>query len=134
MRYKTLQDFMPIIKDREAGMTLQDIGDKLGVTRQRAEQIYQKGKQLQRTQHTDPFWGLSTRAVDTFARLGLRNRRDVKRAVKDKTLHPLSGLANYRWKTHNYVLAWLKLPEIPLADNGTNCRAINTCPKCGHQY
>lgn len=134
MKYRTLQDYMPIIKDREAGLTLQEIGDKLGVTRQRAEQIYARGMQLKRTKKVDPFWGLPSRAIDTFTRLGLRDKEEVKRAVEERILHPMAGLQNYRWITHNIVLSWLKMPELPIGKMGQWGRDHHTCPKCGHKF
>lgn len=35
-----------IVEDREKGMTFEDIGDKHGISKQRAQQIYKRAKQL----------------------------------------------------------------------------------------
>lgn len=127
---RTFEFYESIVHDRDVEkLTYQAIATKHGVTRQRVEQAYWKGKYLIETKGTDPFWGLPARAVTLFNKLDLRTKAQVMKAVKKQEIHPHMGEPNFCWKSYNAIREWLGLPPAVVRRG-----KLRVCPNCGHHF
>lgn len=123
------EDYLKIIQEHEEkGLTYEKIAQKRGITRQRVEQIFRRGKELQRLKDVDPFWGLPVRAIKVFSNLGLKTRDEVIEAIQTLKLHPFNIPENYGWVTHDKVREWVGLPKEGRID------IMVACPKCKHRF
>jgi hypothetical protein len=107
-----------IIKLRESEkQTFKSIGEAIGTSGQRAQDLYRRAKRRQEWHRNgeegDPYYGLSVRAKNCCKNAGLMNRSKIEAAIKDGRLHPMNkkGCQNYGWKSHVEIHKWLGLPE-----------------------
>ena len=110
---------------RESGLGFKEIGERMGISSSRAQQIYSREKwRLVRPELWDGF--LSVRASNCLHNCGINSREETMEAYQSGRIRPLKHPRNYGWKTHKEVAEWLGLPEpkkpVP---------APKACPKCG---
>ena len=72
---------------RENKNTFQEIGDKLGVTRERARQLYCKELREQRASK-EWCYGLSVRVLNIINNHGISNKEELTQAIKTGVLSP----------------------------------------------
>jgi hypothetical protein len=101
-----LSESIQIVTDlRAKGWTYNSIANKLGVTRQRAHQIFLSAKQRQ---YASTLWthGLSVRNITVLGKLGITDKQAAKEAIKNGTIRPLKW-KNYGLKSYSQLVTWI---------------------------
>lgn len=124
---------LAIVRLREFDkLTFKEIGKSIGICGGRASDLYKTAKRRQewhaKGESGDPYYGLSTRAINICRGANLLNREQILEAVKDGRLTTKGRprYRNYGWKTHVEIHKWLGLPE-PIKSH----RQPVKCPHCG---
>jgi NTP pyrophosphatase (non-canonical NTP hydrolase) len=101
-----------VVLKREEGMTWLAIGELLGVSKERARQLYSSEMRVrQGTDEKKWYVGLSVRASNCCRNMNLSGREQVEGAIKSGRLHPKKReCKNLGWKTYCEIHEWLGLP------------------------
>jgi hypothetical protein len=110
---------------RSQGLTLQAIGNQLGLSRQRVHQIIHEGKEREQlaNQWTN---GLSTRNRHLLDRLNIKCREEAIVSIQTLEIRP------YRWKnfglrSYHDLCAWLGISPI---SSKYSRKLAHICPHC----
>ena len=113
---------------RSKGLTLQAIGNQLGLSRQRVHQIIHEGKEREQLANE---WtnGLSVRNRHMLAVFKIHSREQAIESIQKNEIRP------YRWKnfglrSYRDLCAWLGV-EPPIAKYSR--KLGRTCPHCGKE-
>lgn len=113
---------------RSQGLTLQAIGNQLGLSRQRVHQIIHEGKEREKLASQ---WnnGLSVRNRHVLDKLNIQSREEAIASIQSREIRP------YRWKnfglrSYHDLCAWLSIP--PVESKYSRKQAL-ACPHCGKQ-
>ena len=101
-----LTESIQIVTDlRAKGWTYKSISLNLGMSRQRAHQIFQLAKQRQ---HAAALWthGLSVRNITILGKLGITDKQEASEAIKSGRIRPLA-FKNYGTKSYAQLINWL---------------------------
>ena len=110
---------------RSQGLTLQAIGNQLGLSRQRVHQIIHEGKEREQlaNQWTN---GLSVRNRHLLDRLNIKSREEAIVSIQTLEIRP------YRWKnfglrSYHDLCAWLGIAPIT---SKYSRKLAHLCPHC----
>jgi hypothetical protein len=122
--YIKLVDKIPeVVRMRSEGMTLEQIGEHYGLSRQRINQIEQAAKMHEEILRQ---WGFpfSTRTANTMERLSITTRQEALDLYNSGHLRP-GAVRGFGWISYHEICEWLEVP--------TTREPINflVCPHCG---
>jgi hypothetical protein len=101
-----LTESIQIVTDlRAKGWTYKSISLNLGMSRQRAHQIFQLAKQRQ---YASTLWthGLSVRNITILGKLGITSKQEAREAIKSGRIRPIA-FKNYGIKSYSQLVTWL---------------------------
>jgi hypothetical protein len=122
--YVKLVDKIPeVVRMRSEGMTLEQIGEHYGLSRQRINQIEQAAEMHEEILRQ---WGFpfSTRTANTMERLSITTRQEALDLYNSGHLRP-GAVRGFGWVSYHEICEWLGVP--------TTREPINflVCPHCG---
>jgi DNA-binding XRE family transcriptional regulator len=122
--YIKLVDKIPeVVRMRSEGMTLEQIGQHFGLSRQRINQIEQAAEMHEEILRQ---WGFpfSTRTANTMDRLSITTRQEALDLYNSGHLRP-GAVRGFGWVSYHEICEWLGVP--------TTREPINflVCPHCG---
>jgi hypothetical protein len=122
--YVKLVDKIPeVVRMRSEGMTLEQIGQHFGLSRQRINQIEQAAEMHEEILRQ---WGFpfSTRTANTMDRLSITTRQEALDLYNSGHLRP-GAVRGFGWVSYHEICEWLDVP--------TTREPINflVCPHCG---
>jgi len=122
--YIKLVDKVPeVVRMRSEGMTLEQIGQHFGLSRQRINQIEQAAEMHEEILRQ---WGFpfSTRTANTMERLSITTRQEALDLYNSGHLRP-GAVRGFGWVSYHEICEWLEVP--------TTREPINflVCPHCG---
>jgi transcriptional regulator with XRE-family HTH domain len=122
--YVKLVDKIPeVVRMRSEGMTLEQIGEHYGLSRQRINQIEQAAEIHEEILRQ---WGFpfSTRTANTMERLAITTRQEALDLYNSGHLRP-GAVRGFGWVSYHEICEWLEVP--------TTREPINflVCPHCG---
>jgi len=122
--YIKLIDKVPeVVRMRSEGMTLEQIGEHFGLSRQRINQIEQAAKMHEEILRQ---WGFpfSTRTANMMDRLSITTRQEALDLYNSGHLRP-GAVRGFGWVSYHEICEWLEVP--------TTRDPINflVCPHCG---
>jgi len=122
--YIKLVDKVPeVVRMRSEGMTLEQIGQHFGLSRQRINQIEQAAEMHEEILRQ---WGFpfSTRTANTMDRLSITTRQEALDLYNSGHLRP-GAVRGFGWVSYHEICEWLEVP--------TTREPINflVCPHCG---
>ena len=122
--YVKLVDKIPeVVRMRSEGMTLEQIGEHYGLSRQRINQIEQAAEMHEEILRQ---WGFpfSTRTANTMERLSITTRQEALDLYNSGHLRP-GAVRGFGWVSYHEICEWLEVP--------TTREPINflVCPHCG---
>jgi transcriptional regulator with XRE-family HTH domain len=122
--YVKLVDKIPeVVRMRSEGMTLEQIGEHYGLSRQRINQIEQAAEMHEEILRQ---WGFpfSTRTANTMERLAITTRQEALDLYNSGHLRP-GAVRGFGWVSYHEICEWLEVP--------TTREPINflVCPHCG---
>jgi len=122
--YIKLVDKVPeVVRMRSEGMTLEQIGQHFGLSRQRINQIEQAAEMHEEILRQ---WGFpfSTRTANTMERLSITTRQEALDLYNSGHLRP-GVVRGFGWVSYHEICEWLEVP--------TTREPINflVCPHCG---
>jgi DNA-binding XRE family transcriptional regulator len=122
--YIKLVDKIPeVVRMRSEGMTLEQIGQHFGLSRQRINQIEQAAEMHEEILRQ---WGFpfSTRTANTMDRLSITTRQEALDLYNSGHLRP-GAVRGFGWVSYHEICEWLEVP--------TTREPINflVCPHCG---
>jgi hypothetical protein len=122
--YVKLVDKIPeVVRMRSEGMTLEQIGEHYGLSRQRINQIEQAAEMHEEILRQ---WGFpfSTRTANTMERLSITTRQEALDLYNTGHLRP-GAVRGFGWVSYHEICEWLEVP--------TTREPINflVCPHCG---
>jgi len=110
---------------RSQGLTLQAIGNQLGLSRQRVHQIIHESKEREKLANQ---WnsGLSVRNRHVLDRLNIKSREEAIVSIQTLEIRP------YRWKnfglrSYHDLCAWLDIPPV---QSKFSRKLECVCPHC----
>ena len=109
-----LTEAIPLVTDlRTAGATYHQIAKRLGVSRQRAHQIYNTA--LKREQIKSAwYYGLSTRNISLIKSMGINSKAELVKALTSQKIPPGGGLPNFGIKSYHDLCTWAGVKVIVL--------------------
>ena len=122
--YVKLIDKIPeVVRMRSEGMTLEQIGQHYGLSRQRINQIEQAAEMHEEILK---LWGFpfSTRTFNTMERLAIKTRQQALDLYNSGHLRP-GAVRGFGWVSYREICEWLGVPTVrqPLTKT--------VCPHCG---
>jgi len=122
--YIKLVDKVPeVVRMRSEGMTLEQIGQHFGLSRQRINQIEQAAEMHEEILRQ---WGFpfSTRTANMMDRLSITTRQEALDLYNNGHLRP-GAVRGFGWVSYHEICEWLEVP--------TTREPINflVCPHCG---
>lgn len=123
IRMKTSESTPLVIAMRSAGHTLQQIGQKLNLSRQRIHQIIEKeNKRIASENH----WanGLSARNKTLVIQLGLESREQVAAGIDACKIYPLM-IKNFGVRSYHDLCSWAGTKPVSKHER--------KCPHCGKE-
>jgi len=122
--YIKLVDKIPeVVRMRSEGMTLEQIGEHFGLSRQRINQIEQAAEMHEEILRQ---WGFpfSTRTANMMDRLSITTRQEALDLYNSGHLRP-GAVRGFGWVSYHEICEWLEVP--------TTREPINFlfCPHCG---
>jgi len=122
--YIKLVDKVPeVVRMRSEGMTLEQIGEHFGLSRQRINQIEQAAEMHEEILRQ---WGFpfSTRTANMMDRLSITTRQEAIDLYNSGHLRP-GAVRGFGWVSYHEICEWLEVP--------TTREPINflVCPHCG---
>ena len=122
--YVKLVDKIPeVVRMRSEGMTLEQIGQHFGLSRQRINQIEQAAEMHEEILRQ---WGFpfSTRTANMMDRLSITTRQEALDLYNSGHLRP-GAVRGFGWVSYHEICEWLDVP--------TTREPINflVCPHCG---
>jgi len=122
--YIKLIDKVPeVVRMRSEGMTLEQIGEHFGLSRQRINQIEQAAEMHEEILRQ---WGFpfSTRTANMMDRLSITTRQEALDLYNSGHLRP-GAVRGFGWVSYHEICEWLEVP--------TTRDPINflVCPHCG---
>jgi len=122
--YIKLVDKVPeVVRMRSEGMTLEQIGQHFGLSRQRINQIEQAAEMHEEILRQ---WGFpfSTRTANMMDRLSITTRQEALDLYNSGHLRP-GAIRGFGWVSYHEICEWLEVP--------TTREPINflVCPHCG---
>jgi hypothetical protein len=122
--YIKLVDKVPeVVRMRSEGMTLEQIGEHFGLSRQRINQIEQAAEMHEEILRQ---WGFpfSTRTAKTMHRLSITTRQEALDLYNTGHLRP-GAVRGFGWVSYHEICEWLDVPTIREPIN------FLVCPHCG---
>jgi len=123
-KYVKLVDKIPeVVRMRSEGMSLKEIGEHFGLSRQRINQIEQAAEMHEEILQ---LWGFpfSVRTFNTLERLCIKSREQALDLYNSGHLRP-GAVRGFGWVSYHEICEWLEVP--------TTREPINflVCPHCG---
>ena len=122
--YVKLIDKIPeVVRMRSEGMTLEQIGEHYGLSKQRINQIEQAAEMHEEILR---LWGFpfSTRTAKIMERLSLKSRQQAMDLYTSGHLRP-GAVRGFGWVSYHEICEWLEVPTIREPIN------FVVCPHCG---
>jgi hypothetical protein len=122
--YVKLIDKIPeVVRMRSDGMTLEQIGEHYGLSKQRINQIEQAAEMHEEVLR---LWGFpfSTRTANIMERLSLKSRQQAMDLYNSGHLRP-GAVRGFGWVSYHEICEWLEVPTIKEPIN------FVVCPHCG---
>jgi hypothetical protein len=109
---------------RSEGMTLQEIGDRLQLTRQRIHQVIKGAKEMEQITAQ---WGFpfSNRTFRILEDLCIHTKEEAMALYKSGHLYP-GAVWSFGWKSYREICEWLEVEPLPRKP-----RHYKTCIHCG---
>jgi len=125
-RMKLIQMVPEVVRLRAEGCTLQDIGARFNLSRQRINQIE---KAAQKHEHILRVWGFpfSVRTFNIIERLAIKNREDALELYQAGHLHP-NVVTGFGWISYKEICEWLEVPMLKKRP-----KQAKYCPHCGKE-
>lgn len=110
-----------VVEMRASKLTYREIGEKLGISKQRVYQILSEQKRIE-TERNEWSYGLSVRNRSILRTLKIESREQAIEAIKEKRIKPLL-FKNYGYRSFSELCQWL----------GIDCdiKVSKLCPHCG---
>lgn len=122
--YVKLIDKIPeVVRMRSDGMTLEQIGEHYGLSKQRINQIEQAAEMHEEVLR---LWGFpfSTRTANIMERLSIKSRQQAMDLYNSGHLRP-GAVRGFGWVSYHEICEWLEVPTIKEPIN------FVVCPHCG---
>jgi len=123
-KYVKLVDKIPeVVRMRSEGMSLKEIGEHFGLSRQRINQIEQAAEMHE---EIIQLWGFpfSVRTFNTLERLCIKSREQALDLYNSGHLRP-GAVRGFGWVSYYEICEWL---EVPPTQKPSDHRI---CPHCG---
>jgi hypothetical protein len=126
-KYVKLQHLIPeVMQMRAEGLSLQVIGDRLKLSKQRVSQVTQAARRLEQIQ-AKWGWPFSTRTNNIVERLAIRDRDHALELYNSGHLHPQS-VTGFGVCSYHEICEWLGVPVLKRRPEPKK-----TCPHCGKE-
>ena len=123
--YTKLQHLVPgVVQMRSEGLTLQEIGDKLNLSRQRIHQVIASAKEMEETLR---LWGFpfSNRTFRVLEDLCIHSKEEALALYKSGHLYP-GAIWSFGWKSYREICEWLEVEPLNRRPRRNIC-----CIHCG---
>jgi len=109
-----IKESIPLVTDlRSAGATYHQIAKRLGVSRQRAHQIYTAAIKRERIKSAW-YYGLSPRNITLVTSFGINSKSELVKALTSQKIPPGGGLPNFGVKSYHDLCTWAGVKVIVL--------------------
>jgi hypothetical protein len=115
-----------VMQMRAEGLSLQVIGDRLKLTKQRVSQVTQAAQRLELIQ-SQWGWPFTTRTHNIIQRLAIRDRDHALALYKTGHLHPQS-VSGFGVCSYHEICEWLGVPVLKRRPEPKR-----TCTHCGKE-
>lgn len=113
---------------RSQGLTLQRIGDQLGLSRQRIHQIIHEAKKREK-EVNEWCYGLSVRNTHIVNRLKIKSKEEAIKAIQSQEIRPYRW-ANFGLRSYHDLCSWLGIAPIV---SKYSRKAPKLCPHCNKE-
>ena len=122
-----LQHLVPkVALMRAEGLSLQQIGDELNLSKQRISQIVKSAQRLEQIQ-AEWGWPFSVRTFNCLQRMAIRTKEEALCLYRSGHIHP-NVVSGFGWVSYKEICDWL---GVPMLKRPTNQSPV--CPHCGKQ-
>jgi len=111
---------------RSDGMTLQQIGHELQLSKQRISQIVKSAQRLEQIQ-AEWGWPFSVRTYNCLKRMAIKTKEQALSLYRSGHIHP-AMVTGFGWVSYKEICDWL---EVPMLKRPSNQSPV--CPHCGKQ-
>lgn len=124
-KYTKIAHLIPeVMQMRAQGMPITQIGEIMGLTKQRVSQIAIVARQKEAIQ-AQWGWPFTTRTFNILDRMAIKDREQALKLYHSGHLHPHS-VTGFGWISYQEICEWLGVPMMKRRP-----KAEKTCPHCG---
>ena len=123
--YAKLKHLVPgVVQMRSEGMTLQEIGNKLNLSRQRIHQVIESAKEMEEVLR---LWGFpfTNRTFRVLEDLCIKSKDEALALYKSGHLYP-GSVWSFGWKSYAEICEWLEVQPLDRKPKRGIC-----CIHCG---